>query len=151
MNHTRGVTLFEVLLSLSIVTVLLGITDFALKTPSTHLYSNDLKAMLQQARFEAIKRSAAVSVNWEEDKKAFVMRANAHNAVNCNGTIIKNKALNEYADLSYSASSFHGIVWLPTGLPRSCNGLLTPATLHFSNGRTNHSLTINSVGKVSLK
>jgi len=57
----RGFTLIELLIVLAIVGILAVVGVTGLNPPSARVLSNDLKSMLYQSRYEAVKRNQPVA------------------------------------------------------------------------------------------
>lgn len=150
-----GFTLLELLVVLGIMGVLMGLGIFMLRPPSAYLVANDLKAMIQQARFEAIRRNAPVAVVWHGAEQTFTTRLNPEDpAANraCHGdTILNTKRLSDYRNVSLrSALTQNGLVWLPSGLGVQCGGGLMMNSTRLTDGRTTYSVTISNAGRVRI-
>lgn len=157
---TRGVTLVELLIALSIVGVLIGVGVVALRPPESRLLANDVKAQLEQARFEAIKRNMPIAVVWSADNEEFITVANTSDPrviATCSGNeVLNRRATHEYRN---ARVSFVGprpwpgnTVWLPSGQGRTCAG--SPAIggeITVSDGRTTLLVEISVGGRVSIR
>lgn len=155
MKARAGFTLLEMLVVLGIMGILMGIGVAALRPPSAYLFANDLKAMIQQARFEAIKRNVPVAVVWSSTNQTFTTRWNETNsAVNqaCSGSAVLNtKRLSDYRSVSVaSALTQSGLVWLPSGMGTQCGGGLMSNSTSLTDGRTTYNVTISSAGRVRI-
>lgn len=122
-----GFTLLEMLIALSIIGVFTGLGVFMLRPSYAYIFANDFRAMLQQARFEAIKRNLPVAVVRTGQQYTTLVKDDA--TINCTttgSTPISTKRAAEYRDVQISerdtTGTGNGIVWLPTGLARACNG-----------------------------
>ncbi len=157
-TRNNGFTILEILVTLSIMGIALGLLSTFSMPSQRSLLANDAKAMLQQARFESIKRNVAVAVVWDSTARSFKMLANTNNAMSCTATTvlqIKNAA--DYRNVSVtnnlSGGSVKGIIWLPNSTVRGCDGQTVDGTLLVSDTRKNTQTTlrVSSSGKVSLE
>lgn len=64
----QGFSLAEVLMALAILGILLSLGFSQLKPPAARALAGSVKTVIQQARFEAIKRNRAVTVIFHSDK-----------------------------------------------------------------------------------
>lgn len=164
MKTRAGFTLLEMLIVIAIMGIFMALGVPMLRPPSSYLFANDLKAMIQQARFEAIKRNTPVAVAWNDNDKAYTTRFDESNTtfaafstlctapVNSGGSvkIINTKRASDYRSVSVSTPTApNGIVWLPTGLARSCTGSgLSNRTITINDGRKPHYVVISSAGRI---
>jgi prepilin-type N-terminal cleavage/methylation domain-containing protein len=154
MQKKQGFTLIEMLVTLSILGIALGIGISFLKMPSSRLYANDLKAMIQQARFESIKRNAAVAVVWDSVAQNFTIRVLTDLTQPCsNGIQLKAQPLSEYRNLKIESTTLpgNGVIWLPTGQIRGCNNPLADSVTTISDSRSTLLLTISRAGRVTIE
>ena len=131
MRATQGVSIVEIMMVVAIMGILAGILSSSLRTPSATIFANDLQATILQGRFEAIKRNAAVAVIWSSTSNAFEMHANTGAGVSCTftGSPIKAVSPGDYKSLSVKTGASFGILWIPSGIPRSCGAGSVKATL----------------------
>jgi prepilin-type N-terminal cleavage/methylation domain-containing protein len=162
-RSTRGVTLIEFLVVIAIIGVLAGIGFVRLQPPSVRLMANDYRAMLQQARFEAIKRNRPVMVVWDAGQGQFISRVkDTSEEADCNvasSTQLRVKRVDEYPNVQVSSvtGTGTGIVWLPSGMARNCdatsaNPLDVSGTVTFSKvgGGTSIPVSISPSGRVRI-
>jgi len=140
---------------MSILGILASVGLVTLRPPSSYLFVNDLKAMIQQARYEAIKRNVPVAVVWDRGAQAFTTRWNSSSpAVNqaCNGSeLLNTKRLADYRSVSVQAAfSQSGVVWLPSGLGAKCSGGLMSDGTTLTDGRATYRLMISASGRVRI-
>lgn len=150
-----GFTLLEMLVILSIMGIFFGLGTYMLRPSSAYLFTNDLKAMIQQARYEAIKRNIPVAVVWNNDTQTFTTRFNITDPTltqACSGTTILNtKRLTEYYNMSVQTPfAQNGLVWLPSGLGAQCGGGLMMNSTTLTDGRVTYSVTVSSAGRVRI-
>lgn len=148
----------EVIIVILIMGTLMGIAATQLRQPSAYLYATDLKAMIQQARFESIKRNRKVAVFWNPDSNAFITAVMNNGADVCNkdntALVLQGHNLSEYTNLHISSNTLlgKGLMWLPTGQSRNClNGQNTGGEVSFSNKTKIRTLLISNSGKVEIK
>ena len=147
-----GFTLLELLVILAIIGILASIGAMAFRAPSSRLAANDYKALLQEARLEAIKRNRAVAVVWSEAENALIVRATvASGAVSCDsGTLeVRRMSLRDYRNVTLTTDMQNGaVVWLPNGRSRQCSGSLAASTTTFSADGRSFSILLSSAGEI---
>jgi type IV fimbrial biogenesis protein FimT len=119
---TAGFTLIEMVLTLAILGILMGIGAMSLRPPSVRTASNSVQSFVQQARFESIKTNRPVVVGIGGDGLTLTAaRTTGANVVSCAaaGAAYRTLELNEYRGVTASSTGLP-LVWLPTGLPRAC-------------------------------
>ncbi len=153
MQKQKGFTLIEMLVTLAILGIALATGIAFVKMPSPRLYANDLKAMIQQARFESIKRNVAVAVVWDSVAQAFTVRVNTGNDQLCSAsTVIKTQPLSEYRNLTLATTmTGNGIIWLPTGQVKSCTNSFADSVTTLSDSRSTLRVVLSRAGKVSIE
>lgn len=152
-RHVAGLTLIEVLIVLGILGVLVGIGAARFSPNAARAYSNDLQALFQQARFEAIKRNAPVAVIW--DSAATTFRSVEGGANPCEGESVLGTAdAARYPRITIDTTfeDGRGLVWLPSGQARSCELSAFAATIaRVSDGRNERVLKVSLTGKVDIE
>lgn len=162
MSMTRihaGFTLLEMLIVLGIMGILFALGIPMLRPPSAYLFASDLKAMIQQARYEAIKRNTPVAIVWDSANQTYTTRLDATNTAFANtnsactsGTVINTKQLKDYRNISISTNMLgNGIIWLPTGLARSCSSGAGNSTTSVGDGRQTYNVITSTSGRVRLE
>ncbi len=154
MKTRAGFTLLEMLIVLGILGIFLALGIPMLRPSYAHLFANDFRAMVQQARFEAIKRNLPVAVVRDGQQYTTLVKDDA--TINCtvtNSTQVNIKRAAEYRDVQISDSDTtgtgNGIVWLPTGLARACNGSgVVTGTAAFTSRSKTAKVVISQAGRV---
>ncbi len=153
----RGFSTIELLIAIAILGTLMAMVYPLLRPPEARLMANEVKAMLQQARYESIKRNQPVAFVWFPDRQVFETRYNSAAATAttaCAGdSTISTKAVSEYRDLSVTVNMpTNGIVWLPTGQGRSCTGgPMVSGDIAVHSGSTRLKVVATMGGKVSIE
>lgn len=156
-----GFTLLELLVVIAIMGIFMALGVPMLRPPSSYLFANDVKAMIQQGRYEAIKRNTPVAVVWNGNTKSYTTRFDKNNitfssfATLCTDTggsieIINTKQASDYRSISVSTNMTRdGIVWLPTGLAKSCTGSgLSNGRITINDGRKPYYVIVSSAGRI---
>ncbi len=150
----QGFSLLEILVVIAALGIILSVTLGVFRAPSSRLYANDVNALLQQARFQAIKHDEAVAVVWDATDQAMVTRLNSGGAVSCSSldtTELSKKPLTDYRKLSVKTTlEGNGLLWLPNGQIRGCNGGSGSGSLTVTDERSSLILNISATGKVSI-
>ncbi len=153
-SQRSGVTLLEVLAVMGVLGVLLSIGALTLRTPGPQLFANDLRALVQQARHEAVKRNQPVAVLWDAQARRFVTSLPGGEVVCEMGTELAERRLAEYPRLSIETTFVdgEGVVWLPSGHARSCAmGSFERAIATISDGSTTRTVTVTLTGRVEIE
>lgn len=156
-SSRAGFTLIELLLVLAILGLFLGVGAVLVRPPSARLLANDIKAMLYQSRYEAVQRNQPVAFVYDGSANTFRVvydSASAQADAACGGdTVVKERATDQYRGASVAvAMSTGGIVWLPTGLARTCAGApSTGGSIGVTAGGTSLTVTVDLGGKVSVE
>jgi len=156
-RKTEGLTVIEVVLVVAVLGVLLGIGFTRISPPSARLLSGDLKSMLYQARYEAVKRNQPVAFVWDPTDETFYVRldtASPDVSAQCGGEatlVVKRVAEYPGADVRVDIAS-NGVVWLPNGQGRSCTGApMVAGEIAVSSGSVERLVVITMGGKVSIE
>lgn len=156
MRNRNGFTMIELLIAVAILGILLGIAAAFIRTPTARVLSNDLRAMISQARFEAIKRNVPVAVVWDSSRRTFSTRVDHDGLLQCDENvtqILRTLELDSYQRANVSVNMpGNGVVWLPNTRLRTCSGQsLSQASIDVSDSRNSVQLRISSSGQVSLQ
>ena len=144
-------------MAIAIVGILLSIGYTQLRSPDARLFANDVKAIIHQARYEAIKRNRPVAIAWEDEAERFVIRINQSSPMvtaACNGdTVLATKSPNDYRQIELEVDvPTNCLVWLPSGQGRTRGG--SPAIdsqITIADGRTTRIVEVSIGGKVSVR
>ena len=153
MKRASGFTLIELIVVLAIIGILAAIGVLSVRPPSARLLANDYIAMVQQARFEAIKRNRPVAV--VRSGQEYTTLVKNDDLINCDTaetTQIRLKRADEYRDVQISSATGtgNGIVWLPSGMARTCtNAPDVTGRATFTSGAVSVSVIITSSGRIS--
>lgn len=116
---------------MAIIGILFSIGAWSLRGDSAKTYANDVQSLVQQARFESVKRNVPISVQWEvADRRFTALLGNEGDP--CAGTeIIVGRSADEYRGLNVTFDEDEApvLVWLPSGQARSCDLSPFPGTL----------------------
>ena len=120
-----GFSVVELLVVIAVLGVLLGIGLAVLRPNSERLAANSFRALLQEARTEAISRNRPVAVTWDADQAAMIVRVAPSPALPaCDGSLqaLDRLEFGEYRGVAVTTDmSGGGLVWLPNGRHRSCD------------------------------
>ncbi|WP_020158408.1 GspH/FimT family pseudopilin [Methylobacter marinus] len=158
-----GVTLIELIVTISIAAILMGIAipSFTSTIRSNQLttYANELVASFNLARSEAIKRGVRVSVrrkgsasrNWDSGWDIFT-DLNGNGTLDTEDTLLKTyPALTSGFTLRTGANFADFVVYLPTGLLIHISDTFISDTLRLCDSSANttnsRAITINAVGR----
>jgi prepilin-type N-terminal cleavage/methylation domain-containing protein len=157
-----GVSLIEVIVAIGIIGILASIGIARINAPDARLFANDVKAMLEQARYEAVRRHTPVAVVWSgidfeirpQPVPVSPTSAPLFDTTTCTSaaTPLRSHDARDYRSVSVSGGLVTtGVVWLPSGLVRSCDGtdLETPIVTTVNDGRRTLSITLSPAGAVT--
>lgn len=160
MRTKKGFSLIELIVTIAIAGIGLSLISTLSSPSQKQLLANDIKAMVQQARFESIKRNVAVAVVWDDNAGNLFMYANTANNTNCSGSnlsLIGTKYLSDYRHVSVSSnlggSPNKGIIWLPTSTLKDCSNNLVNGTFTVTDTKRDNSttVTVSQGGKVVVQ
>lgn len=144
----------EILVVLAGIGVLAALTIPLLRQPAARLFATDVRAQIQQARYEAIKRNVPVAVVYDPALERFETRLDPaatsyDDACQASATPTV-KAVSDYRNVQVTSPATFGVVWLPSGLGRGCTGM-TLANISITDGRTSRTVTISTAGSVTVQ
>ena len=146
--------MLEVLAVVAVVGILATIGFVNLRTPGPQLFANDLRALVQQARHEAVKRNVPVAVMWDAAGGRFVTTLPAGGGPCDGGTELAQRRLTEYPRLTITTTFVdgEGVVWLPNGHARSCElRAFERAIATIRDGRTVRTVVVTLTGRVEIE
>ncbi len=162
-RRRHGFTMLEMLVVIAILAILLAIV--AIRTPARGAvpYANDIRAALQQGRFEAIKRNRPVAVVWNATEESWqtVFNPVSDNDPCNGGTLLSSTDSGQYPgvavapgfpDLGAPAIG-NGVVWLPTGQARACdfNPLPLETVAIVSDRDVEREVAVSIAGRVTVR
>jgi prepilin-type N-terminal cleavage/methylation domain-containing protein len=154
---SSGFTIVELLVTLAVIGILAAIGVSRIDAPNARLFANDLKALLEQARYDAVRRNTPVAV--VVSGGAFVTRVSATTPVSATfdttictaGSAVRTKTTTDYRGITLTGGlTSAGIVWLPSGLVRTCVGadLTGLVSTVVGDGRRTVTVTVSPAGGV---
>jgi prepilin-type N-terminal cleavage/methylation domain-containing protein len=153
-----GFTLIEMLIVLGVAGVLLAIAAVNLRVPSAQLMTNDLQALIFQARLQAVKYNRPVAVTYDATTQTFSMRYNNLSGTTLSNTcsattVLQSLPISNYRNISLSGDlTSNSLIWLPNGLLSTCTGpALTPFSYIISDGHNTRTLSVSLAGKVAIQ
>ena len=155
MHSSRlGISIIELIVVIAILGILLAVGFINLPSGGPRTFANDLRGLVQQARYEAVKRNVPVAVVWRPDEREFQTRLSDSAAYCAGSQVLARRSLNEYPRLTITTDfvANEGVVWLPSGQARSC--LLTsfaPTIARITDGRTENSVLVTLTGRIEVE
>ena len=149
-----GVTVLEIMMAIAVVGILASIGYVNLRTPGPQLFANDLRALVQQARHEAVKRNQPVAVLWDASGRRFVTSVPSGSPWCEVGVQLAERRLAEYPRLSIETTFVdgEGVVWLPSGHARSCEMRSFERAIAFiEDGSSSKTVVVTLTGRVEIQ
>lgn len=149
-GRIHGLSLLEILIALAILSLsAVFLIDYRSKAvaPATAA----LRAHLIQARFEAIRRDQPVAVVFDHLQGEFLTRLDASQsgAICSDGEVLARLSLQEFRGVRVGDLPTPGLVWLPSGLGRTCQGGgVFNQTISLSDGRREGRVIVSRAGRV---
>ncbi len=158
-KNAAGFTILETIIAVSILGAVLSGFAVLNRTPDVRLYSDDVQAIVQQARLEAVKQNRPVAFLWDAIAGEFSTRyapspaASTVAAACASTTILVRRATDEYRAVNVAtALPGNGLVWLPNTLLSTCAGAMTGTqTIVISNASQAITISISTAGQVTLE
>ncbi len=151
--NPRGSSLVELLVVLAVVALCLSLA-LAFSRPSHALRAGEaVRSTLLWARANAIWRGESVSVTELPDGGGLVARLADASGAHCSaGAELARVSLGDYPGVFLEAGLPRGLVWLPSGSGRSCDGGgVVSATLRLADARRSVAVIVSSLGRVRLQ
>jgi prepilin-type N-terminal cleavage/methylation domain-containing protein len=154
-NVGRGTTLLELLVVLGLFGILSSLGALSLRPPPARLAANAVQAVVQQARFDAIRanRPMVVAIDGGTQSVRVSSSTDAATVACGSATLIRTVPFAEGIRVTVDASAFP-IVWLPSGQPRSCDGTPIPlagVSLGVSDGYRSLTVNVGAGGEVAVR
>ena len=152
-TKTTGFSLIEVLVVIAIVGFLVTLIVQQAKPPFVTVFANDLAAVIQQSRYEAVQRNTGVAVVHVANQ-GFEVRTIPGNNASCVATnyqVLRSLKFAGRGSVNVTMNK-SGIIWLPNGLILACDGTQPFVNINvFDNSGKTRVLTINSIGRVEIQ
>lgn len=163
-TQRSGISLIETIVVVAIIGILAGIGLARATAPNARLFANDLKGLLEQARYQAVRRHTPVAVVWNASASRFETRPQAvptnptsapgFDTTTCASTAapLRSHDARDYRGASVEGGlATAGIVWLPSGLVRTCDGgdLGASVVTNVTDGRRTLSISVSPAGAVT--
>lgn len=149
-----GFSILELLVVLVVLGVLLGIGVTVVRPPAATVYSNDVRALIQQARFEAIKRNVPVAIRWDAEGMGFVAGLGPVDDPCAIVDVVARAATDAYPRVVVDPGfpEGDGLVWLPSGQARACDyGTFVQTIAYVEDGRVEREITVTLTGRVTIQ
>src|SRR5690606_33599255 len=150
-RRSSGFTLVEALVALAVMGVLASIgAVVARPSPEVHA-ARALRALLLQARAEAIWSGTPVAV--VEDQGGFTARRQGEGAPACEGPQLAAVRLRDFHGVVVSQGLWSGgLLWLPSGTGRACSGGgVISGTVELRGPFGRSSVVVSSLGRVRVE
>lgn len=153
-SRSTGFTVLEIVLVVGILGVLLGIGVVALRPPAIRSYTESIRALMQQARFEAIKLNRPVLVVWDEESREFQSSVATVGALCSPETVLVRAAASDYGNLQVGfPEGAVSLLWLPNGQARDCQSMGPFPTLiaTVSDSSQSRDVRVSITGRVTIE
>ncbi len=151
--NARGMSLVELLVVIAVLALCLSLA-LAFARPSHALRAAEAsRAAILWARANALWRGEAVSVTELPSGAGLVVRLADASGGHCTGGAeLARVALADHPGVRLEAGLPRGIVWLPSGSGRTCDGGgVVSATLRLADARRSVAVVVSSLGRVRLE
>lgn len=148
-----GLTLVELLVLLAVLGVLLSVAWSVVRPDNAQQAAQSVRTAILWARANAIWRGVSVAVTDLADGAGLVLSVGHAADSSCSGgTELARVRMSEHAGVSLLAGLPRGLVWLPDGSGRSCDGGgVISATLRLQGARRAVNVIVSSLGRVRLE
>lgn len=149
--NRRAFTIIELLIVLALLGTLFSIASAVSRPSHAWRAARSLRATLLWARTEAMWRGEAVSVTELEGGGG--LRVRLAPGTECgSGPELTTAPLSEHPGVRLVAGLPRGVVWLPSGSGRSCDGGgVISATIRVADHRKEVAVIVSSLGRVRLE
>lgn len=148
--NRAGATLLEMLVLLAVVGILLSVALAFARPSHTQRAAQSLRSAILWARANAIWRGVSVAVTELGPGGGFVVRAADAGGGLCSpGAELARVSLGDHPGVAIVAGLPRGLVWLPNGSGRTCDGGgVISATVRFADARRAVNVVVSSLGRV---
>lgn len=150
----QGFTLIELLIALSVIAVLMAAGAASLRAPVAQVYAENVKTLLLQSRFEAIRQSQPVVVSWNAAAgrfEAFLGDLDAPCDLPSSGVPLLRTDAAEVGRIDVSITGEGSLVWVPSGQARTCGGLVfTEVVATINDSRVTRQVVVSFGGRVEV-
>ncbi len=151
----NGVSLLETIVVLLVVMLVATMAPILAPPSGAGKLARDVQALLLAARLDAIVGARPVAVLWRETENVFEVRSGdalgtAQEA--CLGPTSHRLKVGRYGRTEVVRGLRNHVVWLPTGLGRSCTGgAVFNGTIELRGSRTRHRIIVSAGGRVRVE
>lgn len=156
-----GLTVLELLVVLAVIAILAAIAAPRFPSRAAQVYANDVRAVILQGRYEAVKRNRPIAVVWNATELEWQTLLGPPEAP-CNaGPVLLRANMTQYPRVTLEPrfapatppAVGNGVVWLPNGQARACDlGLLAEETIAIiSDSSVTRQVVVSIAGRVSVK
>lgn len=151
--RTHGFTLVETLVVLAVTAVLLALALTYTRGGGTLRAAHALKASLLWARTNAVWSGVPVAVTELPGGAGLLLTQLGAGSTKCgNGSELARFRLRDYPGVTLAAGLPRGVVWLPDGSGRSCDGGgVISATMRLLGGQGGAKVVLSSLGRVRVE
>jgi prepilin-type N-terminal cleavage/methylation domain-containing protein len=155
----QGFTVIELVITLAIASILMGIAGMSLRPPAERTAANAVQSFIQQARFDSIKSNRPVVISYDSASRVLqASRTDTSTSTACGnaGEAMRTLQLGEYRGVGSPNTNF-SVLWLPSGQPRACPAGTAPLDLaqgisfEVSGPSTTVQVVVSAGGEVALR
>lgn len=155
-QRIHGFTLLETLIVVALVGTLLGVGFVSFRRPAVRAFTNDVRALMQQARFDAVKRNRPVLVQWvagDDGDDAFQSSLATIGSLCTADQTLGSAGMADYGDLTVMFPSGQvALLWLPNGQARNCTlGSFPSLIAEVTDGNVTQDIRVSVTGRVTIE